>query len=71
MLVKKILDWTEEETTNLDPENDSKAYLKAFGLGAIEGLIEGAVLMYVPVLIAAYSWKRKATKDWLFNRGIS
>ena len=63
MLVKKILDWTEEETTNLDHENDSKAYLKAFGLRAIEGLIEGAVLMYVPVLIAAYSWKRKATKD--------
>lgn len=64
MLVKKILDWTEEETTNLDPTNDSKACIKAFGLGAIEGLIEGAVLMYVPVLIAAYSWKRKATKKY-------
>ena len=64
MLVKKILDWTEEETTNLDPTNDSKAYIKAFGLRAIEGLIEGAVLMKIKVLIDAYSLKRKATKKY-------
>lgn len=38
-IIHKVLDWTEKTTNELDPKTDKHAYAKAFGLGAIEGLI--------------------------------
>ena len=67
-LVKMVLDWTEDKITEIDNDiangtNEIKhPYLKAFGLGAIEGAIDGAVVMYPIVLAAGYYWKHKATK---------
>lgn len=49
-MVKKVLDWTEKKTEEVDIENDKHPYLKAFGLGVIEGAIDGAVIMY-PILV--------------------
>ena len=59
-IVKKVLDWNEEKIDEIDVTEDKHPYLKAFGHGAIDGFVDAAVLMYIPVLIAAYYWKRKA-----------
>ena len=60
-LTSSILDWTHGKFDEIDPD-DKHPYLKAIGCGALEGLIDGAVIMYIPVLISAYYWKYKATK---------
>ena len=61
-MVKKILNWTEVEFDNID-ENTKHPYLKSFGLGAIEGFIDGAVLMYIPMLIGLIIAGRKINKE--------
>lgn len=48
-ITRKVLNWTDKKFDAID-ENTKHPYLKAFGLGAVEGVIDGAVLMY-PVLI--------------------
>lgn len=48
-VTKAILDWVEKETNKID-ESTKHPYLKAFGLGAVEGVIDGAVFMY-PILV--------------------
>ena len=50
-VTKEILNWVEKETDKID-ENTKHPYLKSFGLGAIEGAIDGAVLMY-PILVGS------------------
>lgn len=62
-LVRKVLDWTDDKFDEIDVTNDKHPYLKAFGCGAIEGLIDGAVVWFPIALGAAYYWKHKATKD--------
>lgn len=59
-MTRTILDWTKKNYDEIDCENNKHPYLKAVGLGAIEGAIDGAVLMYVPVLISCYLWRKKA-----------
>lgn len=59
-LVKKVLNWTEKEMENID-ENTKHPILKAFGLGAIEGAIDGAVLAY-PILVGGMFFIRAALK---------
>lgn len=61
-ITKNILDWTEEKFDEIDVVEDKHPFLKAFGLGAIQGAIDGAVFMYIPVLIGCYIWKHKALK---------
>ena len=60
MITKQILDLSEEKIDEIDVEKDKHPYLKAFGIGAIEGAIDSAVLMYIPVLIACFIWKHRA-----------
>lgn len=62
-LMRKIIDWRDETYIDAvhnpdDPKARRKANLAAF----IEGAGDGAVLMYVPVVIACYIWQHKATK---------
>lgn len=61
-IIHKVLDWTEKTTNELDPKTDKHAYAKAFGLGAVEGLIDSAVFWYLPLLTLCYYWKGKAEK---------
>lgn len=49
-MIKEVLEWTEEKSEEIDVENDKHPYLKAFGLGVIEGFIDGAVIAY-PFLV--------------------
>lgn len=61
-LTSRILDWTHDKFDEIDPD-DKHPYLKAIGCGALEGLIDGAVIWFPIALGAAYYWKHKATKD--------
>lgn len=60
---KAILKWTDKEMDKvMDDDNQKRACLKALGLGAIEGIIDGAVLAY-PILVAGcIYWRNKAIK---------
>ncbi len=57
-LVKMVLDWTEDKITEIDNDiangtNEIKhPYLKSFGLGAIEGAIDGLVVTGALTVIA-------------------
>ena len=62
-LVKGILNWTDKQMEEIENNPEVKhPYVKAFGLGVIEGAIDGAVIMYPIVLAAGYYWKNKALK---------
>ena len=51
-ITRQILNWTEEKTEEIIEGDVKHPYLKAFGLGCIEGLVDGAVLAY-PILVAS------------------
>lgn len=61
-MTKKILKWTDKEMKKVMYDEDVKCRtLKAFGLGVIEGAIDGAVIAY-PILIACCYLGKKADK---------
>ena len=55
-MTRKILNWTERKNEEIDVINDKHPYLKSFGLGCVEGFIDGVVVMY-PILIGSLYWK--------------
>ena len=61
-MVKKILDWTEAKFEEIDVDNDKHPMLKAFGLGAIQGAIDGAVIAYPFLVVGAYLSAREIKK---------
>lgn len=50
-MVRRILDWTQEKTDEIDVYNDKHPYLKSAGLGFLEGVIDGAVISYVCLIV--------------------
>lgn len=60
-MVRKVLDWTEKKFDEID-ENTKHPYLKAFGLGAIEGAIDGAVIAYPFLVVSAFIVGHKLKK---------
>lgn len=62
-ITRKLINWCdvkfEESLHEEDVRNGAK---KAFISGAVEGLMDAAVIMYIPVTIACYIWKGKALK---------
>ena len=63
-MTRKILDWTQEKFDDVVDNIDTEKHpnLKAFGLGCIEGVIDGAVLAY-PVLLVTSIIASKKLKD--------
>lgn len=61
-ITKAILRWTEELFDDAVYEDNS---LKAFLSGAVEGLVDNAVVWYIPLLIACcvYSANAEANKE--------
>ena len=54
-VAKTLVNWcdkTYEEAVN-EP-NPRKSGVKAFASGAVEGFIDAAIVMYIPVVIMAY-----------------
>lgn len=64
-IARKILNWTDEKSNEIDMMNDKHPYLKAFGLGGIEGFIDGCIIMY-PIVVGSLYWK--AYKDSKNNK---
>lgn len=60
-IAKAILDWTKEKFDKIDA-NEKHPFAKAFGLGAIEGAIDGALISFPILMIGCIYWRHKATK---------
>lgn len=62
-VMRSIVEWCDKKMEAACTETDErKAYNKAFASGFVEGACDAAVVLYVPLLIACYVWKAKATK---------
>lgn len=62
-VTRKLIDWCDIKFDEaLHEEDDRKAVRKAFASGAVEGFVDGAVLMYVPLVIGCYIYKAKLKK---------
>lgn len=61
-IARTIIDWCDEKMEEALQIDELKAKEKAFVSGFVEGAIDAAIVLYVPVLIACYAWQYKATK---------
>lgn len=62
-VTRKLINWCDKTFNEaLCEEDERKSYGKAFASGCVEGFMDAAVVMYIPVLIACYVWQSKATK---------
>lgn len=62
-VARSLINWCDTKFNEaLHEEDDRKAGKKAFASGAVEGFVDAAIVMYVPVLIACYVWHYKANK---------
>ena len=62
-VTRALIDWCDEKFKEaLHEEDERKANTKAFVSGCVEGFMDAAVMMYIPVLIACYVYKAKASK---------
>lgn len=62
-VTRKLIDWCDTKFEEaLNEEDDRKAYKKAIVSGAVEGFVDAAVLMFVPLVISGYVYKAKLNK---------
>ena len=62
-IARSLINWCDEKFNEaLHEEDERKANRKAFASGCVEGFMDTAIVLYIPVLIAAYVWQAKATK---------
>ena len=62
-IARSLIDWCDTKFNEaLHEEDERKAGNKAFASGAVEGFMDAAIVMYIPVVIACYIWQSKATK---------
>lgn len=60
-VARALINWCDTKFNEaLHEEDDHKADRKAFASGVVEGFVDAAIVMYVPVLIACYYYKNKA-----------
>ena len=62
-VARTLINWCDNKFNEaLNEKDDRKGNAKAFLSGAVEGFVDAAIIMYIPVTIACYIWKAKATK---------
>ena len=62
-VVRGLINWCDNKFNEaLHEEDDRKAAGKASASGFVEGFMDAAVVMYIPVLIACIVYKNKAEK---------
>lgn len=62
-VTRGLIDWCDAKFNEALHETDErKAARKALASGAVEGFMDAAVLLYIPVVIACYVWQAKADK---------
>ena len=62
-VTRNILDWCDTKFNEaLNEKDDRKAAKKAIASGLVEGFMDAAVILYIPVVIACFVWQNKANK---------
>lgn len=62
-VTRRLINWCDAKFNEaLDEKDDRKASVKAFTSGAVEGFMDAAIVMYVPVLIMCHYYMNKAAK---------
>lgn len=62
-LTRNLIDWCDTKFLEAVACPDKrKSSAKAFASGFVEGAMDAAVMMYIPVTIACWIWRNKATK---------
>lgn len=60
-VTRKLINWCDTKFKDaLHEEDTHKADAKAFASGAVEGFMDAAIVMYIPVLIACFYYKNKS-----------
>lgn len=61
MITRAMINWCNTKFKESLHEEDERKATKKIAAGAfVEGYMDAAVVMYIPVLIACYVWKHKA-----------
>lgn len=62
-VTRKLINWCDTKFDEaLHEENDRKANAKAFASGAVEGFMDAAIVLYVPVVIMCHYYMNKTKK---------
>ena len=62
-LSRSINNWCDKKMYEITSNPDDKLmYVKAFGIGVIEGAVDSALVWYPIMTAAAYYWKKQALK---------
>ncbi len=62
-VTRKLIGWCDTKFDEaLHEEDNRKGARKAFVSGAVEGFMDTAILMYVPLVISGYIYKAKLKK---------
>lgn len=62
-VTRKLLNWCDKTFEDAINEKDFReAGRKSFASGFVEGFMDAAIVMYIPVTIACYIWQAKANK---------
>lgn len=62
-ITRSLIEWCDNKFNEaLEEQDERKAGKKAFASGAVEGYMDAAVMLYIPLVIACYIWKYKADK---------
>lgn len=59
-VARKLIDWCDTKFEEAVREDSGR---KAFVSGVVEGAMDAAIVMYIPVVIGCYIWKHMATKQ--------
>lgn len=60
-VTRKLIKWCDSKFNEaLHEEDDRRANAKAFASGAVEGVVDAAVILYVPLLITCYRYMYKS-----------
>lgn len=62
-VARQLIDWCDKKFNDaLHEEDDRKGMQKAIVSGTVEGFMDAAIVMYIPVLIACFVYKNQANK---------
>lgn len=62
-VTRRLIKWCDTKFSEaLHEEDDRRANAKAFASGAVEGFMNVAVVLYLPLLVTCYYYKCKSAK---------